>query len=243
MTSIDIKANLDAVHDTIAAACARANRNPDDITLVAVSKKKPIEAIVAANMSGMRHFGENRVEEAMEKIPLVNQQADEKPIWHMIGHIQSRKAKLVEPLFDVVHSIDTLKIAAKLSQLAGESQRTLPVLVEVNISGEAAKYGFEASDWKNKPEIKENFWNTVEKLLQLPNLEIRGLMTMAPFYDDMQRTRPIFAGLAELCEQVRSDFHVTLPDLSMGMTNDYPIAIEEGATILRIGRAIFGERA
>ncbi|MDQ7024607.1 MAG: YggS family pyridoxal phosphate-dependent enzyme [Anaerolineae bacterium] len=243
MTVIDIKANLDAVQERIATACARANRNPDEVTLVAVSKKKPIEAIVAANLCGMRHFGENRVEEAMEKIPVVNEQVDEKPVWHMIGHIQSRKAKLVEPLFDVVHSIDTLKIAEKLSQLASESQRTLPVLLEVNISGEAAKYGFEASDWKNKPAIKANFWDTVAKLQQLPYLDIRGLMTMAPFYDDMERTRPIFADLAELREHLQSGFHVALPDLSMGMTNDFPIAIEEGATILRIGRAIFGERA
>jgi hypothetical protein len=242
MTDIDIRANLDAVQEQIATACARVNRNPEDITLVAVSKTKPVAAVLEALNSGVQHFGENRVEEATDKIPMVNERANIKPTWHMIGHIQSRKAKLVTPLFDMVHSIDTLKIAEKLSQLAGEAQKTLPVLIEVNISGEAAKYGFEASDWKRNAAVKRAFWQDMEKLLQLPCLDVRGLMTMAPFYDEMERTRPTFAGLAELREQLHSDFKIALPDLSMGMTNDYPIAIEEGATIVRIGRAIFGER-
>jgi PLP dependent protein len=242
MIGSNIEANLDAVQTNIADACARANRRPDEITLVAVSKTKPVAAIIEAITSGVRHFGENRVEEAMDKIPLVNQQATVKPVWHMIGHIQSRKAKLVTPLFDMVHSIDTLKLAEKFSQLAADAQQTLLILLEVNISGEAAKYGFEASDWKRNTAVKDVFWQDFEALLHLSNLEVRGLMTMAPFYDEMELTRPTFAGLAELREQLQSDFKVALPDLSMGMTNDYPVAIEEGATIVRIGRAIFGER-
>ena len=242
MIGSNIEANLEAVQATIVDACARVNRSPDEVTLVAVSKTKPVTAIMEAIASGVRHFGENRVEEATDKIPLVNQQATVKPVWHMIGHIQSRKAKLVAPLFDMVHSIDTLKLAEKFSQLAGDAQQTLPILIEVNISGEAAKYGFEASDWKHNAAVKAAFWQSFEALLQLPNLSVRGLMTMAPFYDEIELTRPTFAGLAELREQLQSDFKVALPDLSMGMTNDYPVAIEEGATIVRIGRAIFGER-
>ena len=242
MIGSNIEANLQAVQATIVDACARVHRNPDEVTLVAVSKTKPVAAIMEALASGVRHFGENRVEEAADKISLVNQQATVKPVWHMIGHIQSRKAKLVIPLFDMVHSIDTLKLAEKFSQLAGESQQTLPILIEVNISGEAAKYGFEASDWKRNAAVKDAFWQEFEALLELTNVNVRGLMTMAHFYDEMELTRPTFAGLAELREQLQSDFKVALPDLSMGMTNDYPVAIEEGATIVRIGRAIFGER-
>ena len=242
MIGSDIEANLDAVQATIADACARVQRRPDEVTLVAVSKTKPVTAIMKAITSGLRHFGENRVEEAVDKIPLVNQQTTIKPVWHMIGHVQSRKAKLVTPLFDMVHSIDTLKLAEKFSQLADEAQQTLPILIEVNISGEVAKYGFETSDWKYNAAVKDTFWQNFEALLQLSSLQVRGLMTMAPFYDEMELTRPTFAGLAELREQLQSDFKVALPDLSMGMTNDYPVAIEEGATIVRIGRAIFGER-
>jgi PLP dependent protein len=242
MSVVDIAANLHAVQESIAAACARANRNPDEITLVAVSKTHPAETVLAAITSGVRHFGENRVEEAEDKIPAVNAQAEIKPVWHMIGHIQSRKAKLVLPLFDRVHSVDTVKLAQKLAELASAEKRTLPVMIEVNISGEEAKYGFEVSNWQHKPDVKAAFWRDMETLLQLPNLEIRGLMTMAPFYDEMERTRPVFAAMSELRERLQTDLHVVLPDLSMGMTNDYPVAIEEGATIVRIGRAIFGER-
>ena len=242
MSVVDIAANLKAVQETIAAACARANRNPDDVTVVAVSKTHPVEAVLAAIASGVRHYGENRVEEAVDKIPAVNAQTEMKPVWHMIGHIQSRKAKLVIPLFDRVHSVDTVKLAQKLSELAQTENRILPVMLEVNISGEEAKYGFEVSNWQSKPDMKTAFWRDMETLLQLPNLEVRGLMTMAPFYDEMERTRPVFAAMTELCERLQNDFHVTLPDLSMGMTNDYTVAIEEGATLVRVGRAIFGER-
>ena len=242
MTRIDIQSNLDAVHTQIADACARVNRNPDSVTLVAVSKTKPVADVLAAIEGGVQHFGENRVEEASEKIPAVNAQVGNKPTWHMIGHIQSRKAKLVTPIFDMVHSIDRLKIAEKLSQLASVENRTLPVLIEVNISGEAAKHGFEVSNWKTNPEIKEAFWQDIATLTNLPHLDVRGFMTMAPFYDEAEKTRPVFAGLAELRDEIQTDLQLVLPELSMGMTNDYSIAIEEGATIVRVGRAIFGER-
>ena len=242
MSSLEIADNIARVQEKIAQSCARANRQPEEITLVAVSKTQALESIVAALEVGLKHFGENRIEEALSKIPELNSQPKNQAIWHMIGHIQTRKAKAVVPLFDVVQSVDRLKIAQKLSELAQEANKTLPILIEVNISGETAKYGFEASNWKSDSQEKAQFWDAVQAMIQLPNLEIRGLMTMAPFYDEAERTRPVFAGLAELREALSSDFTISLPDLSMGMSNDYSIAIEEGATIVRIGTAIFGSR-
>jgi len=240
--TMTIEDNIASVMGRIATACERANRNLDEVTLVAVSKKKPVRDILQALDAGLTHFGENRVEESSEKIPQVTQQSSQRPTWHFIGHIQSRKAKNVVPYFDVVESIDRMKIARKLSQLAGEHDKTLSVLVEINISGESAKYGFEAFNWRKDPAIKDALWQSMRDILALPHLNVCGLMTMAPFYDNMEATRPVFAGLADLRDALQQDFEIELPDLSMGMTNDFPVAIEEGATIVRIGRAIFGER-
>ena len=243
-----ITTSLQHIRERIAAACDRANRSPDEITLVAVSKKKPVADVLEALAAGVRHFGENRVGEALQKIPAVNKQTDTRPVWHMVGHIQSRKTKDVIPVFDVIESVDRLKIARYISRLTGEyndehgTQRVMPVLMEVNISGEDTKYGFEASGWKDDSAIRNNLWQAVQTVHDLPHLELRGLMTLAPFYDDPERTRPVFAALADLRDTLRDEFDIALPDLSMGMTSDYEIAIEEGATIVRIGRAIFGER-
>jgi pyridoxal phosphate enzyme (YggS family) len=146
------------------------------------------------------------------------------------------------PLFDVVHSVERLKIAQKLSEQAQEAGIVLPIFLEINISGEEAKDGFQAVDWQKKSDVKITLWEELGKVFALPSLEIRGLMTMAPYYDAIEATRPVFADLAALREALRNDFSIALPDLSMGMTNDYTVAIEEGATIVRIGRAIFGER-
>lgn len=242
MVTIQIVDNIANVQETIATACVKANRNSDDVTLVAVSKQKPVDAILAAMQAGLTHFGENRVGEFTEKIPLVNNQVSRKPTWHMIGHIQSRKAKDVVPLIDYVHSIDRLKIARKLSDLAQATNKTISALVEVNASGEAAKYGFEVSGWQDNEAVKDAFWQDMRAIMELPNLEIRGLMTMAPFYDNMEDTRPIFADVAALRACLQGELDISLPDLSMGMTNDYAVAIEEGATIVRVGRAIFGNR-
>jgi PLP dependent protein len=239
---IEIASNIADVQEQIAAAAARAKRSADEITLVAVSKTMPLELIEAALEAGLRDFGENRVEEAERKIPALNAKLAEHPRWHMIGHIQSRKVKSILPLFDVVHSVERLKIAQKLSEQAQEMGRVLPIFLEINISGEAAKDGFQALNWQKKPDVKALLWEEVQKVFALPSLEIRGLMTMAPYYDEIEATRPVFADLAALREALRQDFGAALPDLSMGMTNDYTIAIEEGATIVRIGRAIFGER-
>lgn len=241
---MSISDNIARVHEIIANACARSNRNPEDITLVAVSKQKPSTVVLEAMAAGVQHFGENRVEESMQKIPAVMEHPDSirGARWHMIGHIQSRKVKHVVPIFDTLHSVDSVKIAQKLSQLAQVADKTIIVMLEINISGEEAKHGFDLHNWQQSAEKREAFWQVFDELHQLPNLDIRGLMTMAPYYDNSEDTRPVFADLAALKETLSGDFGVTIPDLSMGMTNDYHIAIEEGATIVRIGRAIFGER-
>jgi len=238
---IDIAANIADVREKIALAAARAKRSADEITLVAVSKTMPIELLEAAIAAGIMDFGENRIEEAETKIHIFSEKLV-RPTWHMIGHIQSRKVKSILPLFDLVHSVERLKIAQKLSEQAQEVGRILPIFLEINISGEEAKDGFQAVDWQKKPDVKALLWEELQQVFELPSLEIRGLMTMAPYYEEIEATRPVFADLAALRESLRQDFGAALPDLSMGMTNDYTIAIEEGATIVRIGRAIFGER-
>ncbi len=239
---MSIADNLKHVNETIVSACAKVNRNPDDITLVAVSKKKPVADILEAIEAGQQHFGENRVEESTVKIPQVNAQIDLPVTWHMIGHIQSRKAKIIAPLFDVIHSIDSVKLAKKLSSLAEQNEKVIDVLVECNVSGEDAKHGFNGYNWVRNQAVKDHLWQDIETIINLPNLRVCGLMTMAPFVDDIGVIRPIFADLFALREELQTSFKVTMPELSMGMTNDYAIAIEEGATMIRVGRAIFGER-
>jgi PLP dependent protein len=232
--------NIQQVRENIVAACARANRDPATVTLVAVSKTHPVEAVLQAVEAGVQHFGENRVEESSDKIPVVNARLSQPVTWHMIGHIQSRKARDVPPLFQVVHSVDTLKLAEKLVR-AVQAPR-LDVLLEVNVSGEESKSGLNAVGWSTDSAVRETLWREVESVLALPNLNVRGLMTMAPIVEDMEQARPVFASLAALRLALADHFGVSLPDLSMGMTDDYPVAIEEGATLVRVGRAIFGQR-
>jgi PLP dependent protein len=239
---MSIADNIREVRGVIAAACQRANRNPDEVTLVAISKTHPAEAVLEVIRAGLQHFGENRVEESEIKIPLVNTQAKVPVTWHMVGHIQSRKAKDVLPLFQRVHSVDNVKLATKLSSLSLERGSKLDVLLEVNVSGEAAKYGLQASGWENDPQVRRQLWDDIREILALPGLRVQGLMTMAPIVEQAEMTRPVFASLAALRTALNESLHCQLPDLSMGMTDDYPVAIEEGATIIRIGRAIFGER-
>ena len=230
----DLQDNLTRVRERLAAAAARAGRNPSDITLVAVTKTHPVEALLAAYELGVRHFGENRVEEAAAKLPAFKQAvADPAVVFHMIGHVQSRKAEEVAALFDRVHSVDSAKLAARLSRLAA---RPLPILVEVNVSGEESKYGLAAAR-------REELFGVIEAIAPLPNLRLDGLMTMAPLVADPELTRPVFRALRELRAELEARYPgLTLPQLSMGMTDDYEVAIEEGATLVRIGRAIFGER-
>lgn len=237
-----IAENIEQVREVIAAACTRVQRQPSEVQLVTVSKTHPVSAIMEAAAAGVQHFGENRVEEAKEKIPQANQLADLPLTWHMIGHIQSRKAKDVLPLFQMVHSVDSLKLAERLSRLLAEQGQTLDVLVEINVSGEAAKSGFQAVGWSRDAALRSALWQSVEQVLALPGLNPLGFMTMAPIVDDMEQARPVFAELAALRTALAESFKRPFPHLSMGMTDDYPVAIEEGATIIRVGRAIFGER-
>ena len=234
--------NVQRVQQRIARAAEEAGRDPREITLVAVSKTCSVETMLAAYELGIRHFGENRVEEAAQKIPTINSQITQSPnhlpvpspiVWHLVGHLQSRKIKDALLLFDVIHSIDTVSLAQKIAQRAAMLQKTMPVLLEVNIAGEATKYGF-------APEPRAAFFDAVRTILALPHLDVQGLMTMAPIVAQPDEARPYFRALRELRDELRARF----PDrawqhLSMGMTDDFEAAIAEGATMVRLGRAIF----
>ena len=240
----DVTRNLAQVHERIQEAARRVGRDPAEVTLVAVTKTFPPEAVIAAYDAGVRHFGENRVEEALPKIPAVHARiAGSRPTWHMVGHVQSRKAQPVVACFDTVHSVDRLKIALRLSQFAHEAGRVLPVLLECNVSGEETKFGFDLRDWGQDEARRSAFFTEVGGILALPGLAVQGLMTMAPFVADAEVVRPVFASLRALLDALRERFPMgDWRHLSMGMTDDFEVAIEEGATLVRIGRAIFGPR-
>lgn len=239
---MSIADNVKRVEDRIADACARADRDPAAITLVAVSKLKTVAEILEAVEAGVRHLGENRVEEGVEKISRVNDLASGRVTWHMVGHVQSRKAKQVVQHFDMAQSLDSVRLAKRLSRFAGESDRRLDILLEINVSGEASKYGLAGYNWYRDSSIKDALLREVEAIAALPHLEVGGLMTMAPYEADETELRSVFASLRRLRDALSRVMQRPLPELSMGMTDDYTIAIEEGATMIRVGRAIFGER-
>jgi pyridoxal phosphate enzyme (YggS family) len=229
--SADIQTRVQQVRDEIAAACARAGRKPEDVTLVAVSKTHPAETVVQAIEAGLRHFGENRPEEAIGKIAAVAALTNTPVAWHMIGHVQSRKARYVASGFTLLHSLDSVHLAERLSRLLVEQGATFDVLLEVNVSGEESKQG-------------QVLWQDVAQLLTLPAVNVRGLMTMAPIVEQPEAARPVFSALRNLRDALANDFPgPAWTELSMGMTDDYPVAVEEGATLVRVGRAIFGARA
>lgn len=231
-----LRENLQRVEERMAAAAARAGRDPASITLVAVSKTQPVEAVIEAYQHGARHFGENRIEEANAKVPAFKQSVHDQAVaFHMIGHVQSRKAAEVAVLFDRVHSIDSVKLAQRLDRFAAANHKVLPVFLEVNVSGEESKYGFASAR-------RAELVSAVQIIGQLPNLKLDGLMTMAPIVDRPDQARPVFRSLRELRDEIESTIKIQLPHLSMGMTDDFEVAIEEGATLVRVGRAIFGER-
>lgn len=238
---MSIAENLSLIRAKISAACENVGRNPASVTLIAVSKTHTPSKVLEAAALGVQHFGENRVEEAQSKITAVKAQSPSPLVWHMIGHIQSRKARDVAPLFDVVQSVDSIKLAGKLAENVSQSRR-LKVLVEVNVSGEESKQGFSCANWQENNVLFQDFAASLQEIAGLASLELVGLMTMAPIVESMEETRPIFARLRLLRDALQEKLGLSLPELSMGMTDDYPIAIEEGATIVRIGRAIFGER-
>lgn len=229
-----LRDNLAHIRERIATAAVRGGRDESAVTLIAVSKTHPVEALLAAYESGVRHFGENRVEEASTKLPAFRRSiSDPAVVFHMIGHLQSRKAGDAAALFDRVHSVDSVKLAQRLSRL---TTKPLPILLEVNVSGEVSKYGFDGAR-------RSELFNAVEAVSQLPNLQLDGLMTMAPIVDNPEQARPVFRALRALRDEIEARYPgLTLPQLSMGMTDDFEVAVEEGATLVRIGRAIFGER-
>jgi pyridoxal phosphate enzyme (YggS family) len=241
----DIAHNLARVQERIAQVALRVGRDPAEVTLVAVAKTFPAQAVVAAYQAGLLHFGENRVEEAVTKIPAVHAAiSGHPPTWHMVGHVQSRKARAVVAHFDCVHSVDRLKVARRLSRFAQEAGRTLPVLLECKVSGEEAKFGFDLPGWQRDDARRKAFFAAVEQVLALPALAVRGLMTMAPLVTDPETVRPVFASLRGLLDALRERFPAQdWRHLSMGMTDDFEVAIEEGATMVRIGRAVFGPRS
>jgi len=235
---VDIVANLERVRERMAAAARRSDRNPEEITLVAVTKAIEPAIVREAIDLGLRDFGENRVQEAEWKVPLLPEVT-----WHMIGHLQRNKVKKALPIFDLIHSVDSLRLAQEIDRRASRIEAGVPVLLEVNLSGEATRYGFRMAPCVTRGEEKEAFFSYVEQTLRLPHLEVRGLMTMAPLVAHPEEARPYFQRLRGLRDELREGFpQVGWEDLSMGMTDDFEVAIEEGATMVRIGRAIFVER-
>ncbi|MDW8213582.1 MAG: YggS family pyridoxal phosphate-dependent enzyme [Roseiflexaceae bacterium] len=237
---------LAAVRERIAAAARRVNRDPATIRLVGVTKAHPAEVIRAALDAGLSDIGENRVQEAEAKMAALAAERH-RLTWHLIGHLQTNKAKKAAMLFDMVHSVDSLRLAQVLDRHAADVHRVakdrLPVLLQVNVSGEATKFGFDLCGWDEQPDIYERFCADVEQILTLPRLEVRGLMTIAPWAPDPEQARPIFRAVRRLRDDLAQRFPATAwRELSMGMTDDFEVAIEEGATMVRIGRAIFGER-
>ena len=231
-----LERSLASLRQRIEGACARAGRPPQSVRLVAVTKGVGLEAIRQAHALGLRDLGENRTEEAAPKIEAL---ADLDGLrWHMIGHIQSRKARLVAPAFALVHSVERMKIADTLEREAARSGRRLPVLLQVNLTGEATKQGWSALDAAGRAA----FAAVAAAIAALPHLELRGLMTMAPWAADAETVRPVFRALASLREGLAGLLPAGGGELSMGMTDDFEVAVEEGATLLRIGRALFGER-
>jgi len=225
-----LAANLERIQERIARAAERAGRAAGDITIVAVSKTFPAEAIRAAFAAGLRHFGENRVQEWESKAPLV---ADLGATWHLIGHLQSNKARRAANLFHCVDSVDSLPLAEKLDAAAGAEGKRLRVLIEVHLGAEATKTGVPESEL---PKLAEG-------IAPLPHLELLGLMTIPPFSENPEHARPHFRKLHELRDGLSQRVRIVLPVLSMGMSHDFEVAIEEGATEIRVGTALFGERA
>lgn len=225
---MDLETNVRAVRQRIEAACARAGRDPNEITLVAVTKGQPPESVCAAAALGLTLFGENKVQEAKAKIPLCPGRAR----WHMVGHLQTNKCRDAVGLFEMIQSVDSLRLAEELNRRAEQAAKTMPILLEVNAVGEASKFGC-------RP---DQLLADLDRINALPRLEIQGLMTVPPWAIDPEKVRPVFRQMRELkarCEQLLG---APLPHLSMGMTGDFEVAIEEGATLVRIGTALFGAR-
>lgn len=224
--------NIKEVYKRISQAAMRAGRSPEEVKLVAVTKGAGVEAVVESIDIGLRDFGESRIQAAQEKIPLVKSRAqDSAVVWHLIGHLQKNKAKAAVELFDIIHSVDSPRLAEVLDKHAERIGKKQKILLQVKLSDDKSKYGI----------LKENIIGSIKDIQRMKSLKIRGLMTIPPFFEDAEMARPYFRELRKIKEEAESS-GFRLPELSMGMSNDFEVAIEEGATMVRIGTAIFGER-
>jgi|SRR5437773_3446663 len=226
---MDLAGRFSAIQLRIQSACARAGRDPATVSLLGVSKSHPPETVRAVADLGLRLFGENKVQEAKAKISRCPSQLR----WHMIGHLQTNKSRDAVHFFEMIQSVDTLALAQEIDRRAAQAAKTMPILLEVNIAGEGGKFGYHPDEL-----LKE-----LAQINALKRIEIQGLMTIAPWTPEPEKVRPVFRQLRELrvrCEQILG---APLPHLSMGMSGDFEVAIEEGATLLRIGTALFGPRS
>ncbi len=221
--------NLEGVRAQIAQAAAKSGRSADDVELVAISKTHEAERVREAIEAGQSLFGESRVQEARVKIPELPSNLR----WHFVGHLQKNKIRHALPLFELIHSVDSLALAQDINRIAEEDGLHPRVLLEVNVAGEGSKFGF------TPDKLRED----LENLLALPRLSILGLMTIPPIADEAEASRKYFVELRELRDRLQTEFHVDRAQISMGMTQDFAIAVEEGATLVRVGTAIFGERS
>ena len=226
---MSLQDNLNSIQQRIRAACDRCDREPNSLTLLAVTKTQPPEIVSAAANLGLLVFGENKVQEAKAKILL----CPGKLRWHFIGHLQSNKCRDAVQLFQMIQSVDSFSLAQEINKRADEAAKTMPVLLEVNLAGEASKFGY-------KP---EQLLAELKEINSLPRIEIHGLMIVPPWSPDAENSRPHFRRLRELKSQCEQILGAPLPHLSMGMSGDFEVAIEEGATMVRIGTALFGPRA
>ena len=226
-----ITENLEQVRKNIEEACRAVNRDPGEVTLISVSKTKPVSMLQEAYDAGSRDFGENKVQEIMDKYP----QLPSDIRWHMIGHLQRNKVKYIVDKVTLIHSVDSLRLAETISREAEKKGVTVPILIEVNIAGEETKFGLSS---------KEEVISLSEQIAALPNLSVKGLMTVAPPAKDPEENRPFFREIRQLSVDItnKNIDNVSMEILSMGMTNDYTVAIEEGATMVRVGTGIFGAR-
>ena len=230
MEEVTIQENIKSVETIIAAECQKAGRDPEDVTLIAVSKTKPVEMLMEAYEYGCRDFGENKVQELLDKYEVMPKDIR----WHMIGHLQRNKVKYIVDKVYLIHSVDSLRLAEEISKEAVKKNVCVNILVEVNVANEETKFGTTCG------EVKQ----LVQDIAKLPNICVKGLMTIAPFVEDAEKNRPIFSKLRKIAVHIMGENidNITMENLSMGMTGDYAVAVSEGATCVRVGTGIFGVR-
>lgn len=230
MEEVTIQENMKAVEDRIASECQKAGRKPEDVTLIAVSKTKPVEMLMEAYEYGCRDFGENKVQELLDKYEVMPKDIR----WHMIGHLQRNKVKYIVDKVYLIHSVDSLRLAEEISKEATKKNVCVNILVEVNVANEETKFGTTCE------EVKQ----LVQDIAKLPNICVKGLMTIAPFVENAEKNRPIFSKLKKISVDIMDENidNITMEKLSMGMTGDYAVAVSEGATYVRVGTGIFGVR-